>query len=126
MKYQVVHTTEYAYPEPVTLCHNEVHLKPRTHARQSLLSHQIAIDPQPAVQSERVDFFGNPVLYFAIQTPHVKLSVTSTSEVELDGQSDPPHAQSTIAWQDAARRTLSDKSEDAAEARQFLLSSPMV
>jgi len=126
MRYEVVHTTEYEYIEPVTLCHNEAHLKPRAHARQSVLSHQIAIDPLPAVMDEREDFFGNPVLYFAIQASHLKLSVTGTSQVELDGQSDRPHRQSTITWQEAAQRTLADKGDAAFEARQFVLDSPMV
>jgi len=67
MKYKVVHTTQYSYGDPVPLCHNVLHLKPRPTAHQSLLSDSIAVIPNPMSRIERVDYFGNPITWFSLQ-----------------------------------------------------------
>jgi transglutaminase-like putative cysteine protease len=126
MKYRVVHRTEYLYPEPVTLCHNEAHLSPRDDPRQQLLSHHLHIEPPPAVLTRREDFFGNAVAYFAIQVVHTKLMVTSTSEVELTLRDAQLHFHGQNSWEEAAARTRTENTRATLEARQFTLASPMV
>ena len=60
MRYRVLHRTTYAYTQPVSVCHHLLHLRPRACAAQRCESTLLAIEPQPAVLTERRDYFGNP------------------------------------------------------------------
>ncbi len=125
MRYRVVHKTEYTYSQPVTLCHNETHLRPRTFERQRCVSHVLAIDPRPALVSEREDFFGNPVCYFSVQRRHSRLSVTARSEVELQAGARPSEPQTDTPWEVVAVRLQREYAPALLEARQFVLDSPL-
>jgi transglutaminase-like putative cysteine protease len=83
MRYRVTHTTRYDYGQPVVLCHNEARLQPRQTPQQSCWQSVVTVDPVPAERAERVDFFGNRVLYFAVQDPHDRLTVTASSDVDV-------------------------------------------
>jgi transglutaminase-like putative cysteine protease len=122
MRYRIVHRTTYEYEEPVTLCHNEAHLTPRSTPGQRVVRHELRVEPGPAVLTRRTDFFGNPVAYFAVQAPHPKLVVTARSEVD---RTVPPRAPSDIRWEEAAAGTAVSTSPEGLEARQCLLPSPM-
>jgi transglutaminase-like putative cysteine protease/uncharacterized alpha-E superfamily protein len=82
-RYRVVHRTTYRYDAPAEESHNEVHLHPRTTARQRVLSHSIAIDPAPSGRTDFDDPLGNHVTAFLVGGPFSELSVTATSVVEL-------------------------------------------
>lgn len=126
MIYRVVHTTEYVYDAPVTLCHNEAHLIPRSSGAQRCRSHRIDIDPTPAVTAERRDFFGNTVVYFALQQSHARLSIVASSEVELDTGPGQLHFQSNAPWEEAVGRTVEGRTEPDLDARQYRLDSPLL
>ena len=70
VRYNVTHITEYHYGEPVPLCHNLVHLEPRTTAGRRYLSHMLWVTPSPLIRAERADFFGNLATWFSVQEPH--------------------------------------------------------
>jgi transglutaminase-like putative cysteine protease len=123
MRYRIVHRTAYEYEEPVTLCHNEAHLTPRSAPGQRVVRHELQIEPGPAVLTRRTDFFGNPVAYFAVQSPHSKLVVTAESEVERTAGA---ASASALAWEDAAVWTATSTTSDGLAARQCRLPSPMV
>jgi transglutaminase-like putative cysteine protease len=125
MKYRVVHRTEYSYEEPVTLCYNEAHLRPRDTERQRVSSHRTLIEPPAAVRSERRDFFGNSILHFAIQSSHVELTVTAASEIEIDAGL-PSRPTSAMSWEQAIAAVHTDVSPAGIAARQYVLQSPMV
>ena len=145
MKYRITHTTFYHYSQPVGLCQSEARLQPRIFWRQQCHNSRFDIKPTPMDFSERIDFFGNRVAYFAIQQPHIQLIVTAISEVtifprqnNLDllnqmtweqvrsllqespllGQSQSQLGQSQIQNQDQTLELL--------DARQYVLDSPMV
>jgi transglutaminase-like putative cysteine protease len=82
MRYQIAHTTEYQYHQTVSLCHNIAMLIPRNTDLQECRKTVVKINPQPDVMSEYQDFFGNKVLYFAVQQEHSSLKVTVLSQVE--------------------------------------------
>ena len=84
MKYRIVHTTEYSYGITVSQCHNLAHLRPRNLPNQQCLGHRLQIDPIPLDLAEHEDFYGNHISYFSIQQPHQALTVTATSEIQLD------------------------------------------
>ncbi len=120
-QYQVTHTTRYRYSLPVSLCHNEAFLVPRDDRHQQCVSTQLQIDPTPAVQQARKDFFGNIGVYFAIQRAHTTLQVTAASVVEV---SPPPKSDAPehgIPWEEARQRFLNDPL-----ARPFILDSQQI
>lgn len=125
MHHRIGHTTQYRYSEPVTLCHNEVHLFPRSLATQRCVAARIQISPKPQVYHERKDFFGNRVAYFSIEQPHTHLAVTAYSEVELSPLP-PPQLEDTPRWEDVQARLHQERSCGSLEARQFLLESPFI
>ncbi|MBN2886741.1 MAG: transglutaminase family protein [Chromatiaceae bacterium] len=86
MKYRITHLTQYDYSEPVSLCHNLAHLKPRTQPGQTCFASQVKVEPTPAVAREYRDFFQNQVKYFALQQAHQQLKVTAVSDVEVRHQ----------------------------------------
>jgi transglutaminase-like putative cysteine protease len=83
MKYHLTHKTVYDYAEPAPVCHNLVHLAPRTTDRQNCASYRLRIDPTPAFLSRRDDYFGNCVEYFSIESPHRRLEVVAESIVDV-------------------------------------------
>ncbi|RAJ11569.1 transglutaminase family protein [Arenibacter echinorum] len=84
MIFNVKHTTKYEYNAPVIYCHNIATLRPRESKGQQLLDYKIQITPQPAEISERIDFFGNYITRFSIQTEHRELKVTTKSKIVRD------------------------------------------
>ncbi len=59
----------------------------------------VNIQPQPDVQNEYEDFFGNKLLYFAVQKVHKQLTVTAISEIEKITNVD-ANQQSSIGWEE--------------------------
>jgi transglutaminase-like putative cysteine protease len=126
-RFRVIHRTRYAYALPVELCHNEAHVRPRATPLQRCLASRLTIDPVPASLHERVDYFGNPVSYFAVQLPARELTVVSTSEVEvatpdLGGREVPE----SPPWEEVLAPFLAGAREVALDAREMTLGSPMV
>jgi len=125
MRYRVLHRTTYAYTQPVSVCHHLLHLRPRACAAQRCESTLLAIEPQPAVLTERRDYFGNPATFAIVQQIHRTLSVEAVSEVELT-PAPPPDPGETTAWE-GVRETLR-VGRDAATLERYYLTfdSPMI
>lgn len=123
MRYRVSHQTRYDYSEPVTLCHNEVRMTPATAGGQHCERCDIVIEPEPSVRHERVDYFGNRVVYFDVEQPHAHLSVRVSSEVAtIDAQL---LLGAAAPWEIVRDRALGADA-DARERRLFLYPSPLV
>ncbi|MBU2997884.1 transglutaminase family protein [Cellulophaga baltica] len=84
MIFNITHTTKYEYNAPVSYCHNIATLRPRVSIGQELLDYKINITPETSELSERVDFFGNYITRFSIQTRHTVLKVETKSKVVRD------------------------------------------
>lgn len=125
IRYSINHITQYRYSDPVTLCHNEAHLLPRSLARQRCLEARLQVQPTPMVYHERKDFFGNRVIYFSIEEPHSSLAVTASSELEMAALA-PPDVQTTPPWEEVQQLLRQGVSRGVLEARQFSLDSPLV
>ena len=117
MEYRITHSTIYDYFQPVSLCHNIAMLLPRNTEGQFCKETHISIDPQPDLLQSYTDFFGNTVLYFAIQQEHKRLSVTVQSVLEKNA---PAFQQipSDIAWE-AVRTLLQEPGAANIEVRQY-------
>ncbi len=141
MKYRIQHTTLYNYSQLVGLCQNEARLKPRDFWRQHCHFSRLEISPSPANFQERTDYFGNPVVYFAIQQAHHLLDVTAISEVSVFPR---PHDQdlfNALAWeqvrvmlrengplhiQSQNQMQIQVSGSEILDARQYVFDSPMV
>jgi transglutaminase-like putative cysteine protease len=103
VKYQVVHETQYNYSGLVSLSHHISRLAPRPLPHQACGSHELQIDPVPEATTSHVDYFGNAMTFFAMQSPHKRLTVRARSIVELSAVALPDT--STLPWERAIERT---------------------
>ncbi|MGH3854318.1 MAG: transglutaminase family protein [Pseudonocardiaceae bacterium] len=131
MTYQVTHRTEYRYSSPVSSSFGEIVMLPRDLPGQVCVRSQLTIEPRPQDLRERLDFFGNRTAYFALLTPHTRLSVTVTSLVRVNGRRVELAEAGETPWERVRDRIHT--SPDAAvfddavfDARQFMLDSPLV
>jgi len=124
MNYEVVHTTEYLYEGTISLCHNIARLMPRSTGTQFCKKTSVHISPQPDAVNEYTDFFGNKVLYFAIQQEHKKLIVTVSSQITKDNALPKNNYYNTMAWEEA-RKLFSDQRPEYFDARQYIPETPM-
>jgi transglutaminase-like putative cysteine protease len=122
MQYQVTHTTTYEYSEPVSLCQNLAHLTPRDVPEQQCLRTALSVAPQPAVLSDRIDYFGNPSTFFAVQEPHRELVATASHLIRLAPRPAPDPAASP-PWEEVRDRLPADRSLATLEAYQFVFGS---
>jgi transglutaminase-like putative cysteine protease len=108
LKYKITHTTKYVYSEPVPVCHNQVHLAPRDLAHQKCTEFALLLNPPPPNRENRLDYFGNQVDYFSILEPHLGLTVTASSLIEVQPAT-VPAPKTTPAWEevrDAVRKVV--------------------
>jgi len=127
-KYQLRHLTRYEYSGPATLSHNEARILPRQLPWQTCSDTQLSISPGSTGLSERHDFFGNRVTYFAIEAVHNSLEVVVTSDVEIRSRPEQDFFSGSV-WEDAAAEMLCavrSGNRDSIEARLFVLDSPFV
>jgi transglutaminase-like putative cysteine protease len=122
MIYHVTHTTTYQYSEAVSLCQNLAHLTPRPGPRQTSRDFSLDITPLPAVLANRLDYFGNPEVFFSVQEPHRLLSITTTHMAEVMRMTPPDPAQ-TAPWEDVRQQLVRDHSPESLEAYEFVFDS---
>ena len=83
VRYRVIHETRYRYEYPVSVSRQQLHLTPRECPWQSVIAHEIAIDPEPTLCHTSLDHLGNPIRQFAIEAPHSALTVRAESRIEV-------------------------------------------
>jgi transglutaminase-like putative cysteine protease len=125
MIYRVSHTTVYTYTATVSVCHNDLHLRPRDSAFQNCMEHHLLVQPQPAVISRSTDFFGNQATFLAIQEPHRMLTVTAHSTVEVRPVT-LPAPEATPPWEQVRDNLRYDHSAAGLEAYQYVFDSPCI
>jgi len=123
--YEISHTTTYDYADSVSVSHHLLRLAPRRTARQRCLSHELAIEPSPAVSSAHCDYFGNTTHFIGVERPHTELVVKSRSRVAI-GPTLVPEPTETPAWEGVRARCRDDHSGQALEAHEFIYASPLV
>ncbi|UAY51305.1 transglutaminase family protein [Ferruginibacter albus] len=117
MNYIVTHTTTYQYDESVGLCYNIVRLLPRNTATQLCARANIDIQPKPDVYNEYEDFFGNKLVYFAIQQEHKILTVTVRSEIQKLNNDE--YLPGNISWEEV-KEQLHQHKGDWLEVSQYI------
>lgn len=125
MKYQVTHTTQFQYSEPVPVGHNILRLAPRSLPHQTVSRYQLSIQPEPIELSRGIDFFGNEITYFSIDDSHRQLTVTSNSEVVLSEPNAIPLSQ-TPPWESVIQRVREHRDDQSLAALRFTFESRYV
>ncbi len=125
VQYNLKHVTRYDYSDAVSVCHNQLHLAPRTCLGQTVTEFRLTVDPQPANASERLDFFGNQVNYFALHTAHKQMTVTSESVVQVHRVAVDPQ-QPAEPWESIAASLKKASDPTRLEALQLSLASRRV
>jgi transglutaminase-like putative cysteine protease len=115
MMFRIVHRTNYRYNAPVSRARNEAHLRPRDTDVQQCLTSELVVEPTPTSWTERTDFFGNPVVSFAVDGPFEQLTITSTSSVSVAANEG--MTTSGPAWELARDSLTEDLSPDMLAAR---------
>lgn len=125
-RYTVTHTTTYDYSVPVGRCYNVAHMLPRDTPRQTCLRSQVSIEPNPAQEAKREDYFGNQAYYFAIQSGHSRLCISTESEVLMHPPARDTAPPAAITCAEAERALRSSRDSATLLAREYLLDSPMI
>jgi transglutaminase-like putative cysteine protease len=125
-RYRLIHRTEYTYDEEVTSSFGLAHLLPRVTDHQRPLAAVLEVDPTPAELREHADFFGNRAAYVQVDSPHRRLVVTASSEVEVDERPPVDPLALTDPWEVVRDRLAQGGDQAALQARPFVLPSPLV
>lgn len=125
MRYRITHSTSYVYKDLVPLCMNEAYLIPRSEGRQTCHHHRIQIQPRVSRRSERLDYFGNRLIQFAIHKAHRTLDVVATSEVTVLYPTIPWWGE-TPAWETLAAPPLGPLTRHEFDSSQFRYDSPAI
>lgn len=105
---RVVHTTGYAYDNPVTSSFNEARLTPRADGRQNVILNRV--ETVPATRSYRyTDYWGTAVTAFDLHAPHLSLEVTGSSVVETEPFTGPTEQWS---WDDLRSDSVIDRFDE--------------
>ena len=122
--YEVRHSTEYTYAEPVTASYGQLHMLPRELGGQRCRSAEIVVTPFPEVYRERIDFFGNRVSAFVLSEPHTQLHVNAISVVEVEDRAAELSLFGERPWENVASDVRSG--EVPYDICQYLLDSPLI
>jgi transglutaminase-like putative cysteine protease len=123
LAYRVSHTTAYEYAEPVSICHNEARLTPRSTERQRLVRSQLLVSPNVQAMDQDRDYFGNVVHYFSLSEAHRLLEVTAVSEVELVPH-EQPELEDSEPWDDVRDSLHEARSRETLAAKELTFDSP--
>jgi transglutaminase-like putative cysteine protease len=125
--YRINHETRYTYATKVSTSQHVAYLCPRDLPSQTVHRHELTIDPQPAQAVRRTDYFGNETDYFTILTPHLTLSASSQSIVEVNAPEDAIDAGLSPPWEEVrAALAYRKNAPPVVEASEFAYASPYV
>jgi transglutaminase-like putative cysteine protease len=125
MKLLATHITRYWYSEPVSMCHTQVHLAPRSCPHQTLLEYGLSVSPSPGSLVSRKDYFGNEVMWFCVAEPHRELIITSRSLGDLNPLA-LPNLDLSPAWEQVREQAAQLATAEAFDAGQFTFESPLI
>jgi len=103
-RYNVEHETRYAYTAPVSQSWQLARLTPRGLPWQTLISHELQIEPKADERRDERDSFGNMVTHFGLHGAHRVLSVRMNCRVEVGPRPEVP-VDAQISWE-AVRDTI--------------------
>lgn len=124
MKYAITHITSYSGSEPVSVCHNQAWLQPRSLPFQTCDDFQLQISPVPSTQSSRSDHFGNTVTTFSFNQGYQTLEVTARSQITVHER--PEISANGASWESIRDQLPVERSQDSLDAYMLTFESPRV
>jgi transglutaminase-like putative cysteine protease len=123
-RYAVTHETHYAYGAPVDLGQHLLRMTPLERPGQKVLSHGLALMPEPHSLTTFRDHFGNGVHYVAVEAPHDSFTVTLTATVEITS---PLRGETPAgpAWETVRESMREDGFPEIPELAEFIVPSPL-
>jgi len=125
MRYKITHITQYKYTDPVAICQNQLRMLPGSRDHLQVHSAQSRIEPNPDTLQRHVDYFGNQVESFAIESLHQALKVTVTSDVTVMPLT-LPAAETTRPWEEVLALVQGRQDETTFAAGEFCFDSPRI
>ncbi|WP_240648235.1 transglutaminase family protein [Pararobbsia silviterrae] len=122
----VLHRTTYRYSTLVDTAQHLATIRPISTAAQEVLQHAERIEPEPSYLHSRVDTFGNEVVYFALNTPHESLQVTSETTVRLRARWTHFDPEVTEPWENVANMTQYRAGATFVPETEFCFASPYI
>lgn len=126
IRYRIRHETTYDYRRNVTLSQQILHMTPRSFAHQTVVSHQLVIDPDPPDWSRHVDYFGNVSQAFTLASPHRRLIIRADSVIELHARPDAAATHHSVSWEAQRDQLANPIDADLLAQVAFLYDSPHV
>jgi transglutaminase-like putative cysteine protease len=78
---RIEHLTQYQYQSDVTLAQHLAYLRTKSSPWQTVLHHELLVDPEATDLQIQTDAFDNDRYFLSLTPPHRMLRVQSTSEV---------------------------------------------
>ena len=126
IRYRVRHETTYDYRRNVTLSQQVLHMTPRSFEYQTVISHHLAIEPDPPDWSTHLDYFGNASKSFTLSSPHRRLVVRADSVIELHTRPDANMTANTLPWESQRDQLAHPLDANLLAEVAFLYDSPHV
>ncbi len=124
--YRIEHETRYVHTGLVSTSQHVGCLTPRSLPRQIVQTHELSVDPRPAHETQRTDYFGNLVTQFTILTPYTELRVATRGLVEVLGRGRAVDPEGSPAWEDVRDAGVYRPGTACDEAAQFRYPSPYI
>ncbi len=124
-RYAVRHETRYGYEAPVDLGFHLLRLTPLETARQRVLAHALAIEPEPTETRTFIDHFGNVVHHVEVEVTHDHLAVTLEATVEVAGGGSAVPANGGPAWEAVREAMRGDGFPSPPAVAEFVFPSPL-
>ncbi len=118
------HETRYQYSPAVENAHHIVHLQPPSSAAQTVLSHDLQINPAPGQRRDASDVFGNHRTFFSLYGSHPELCVSAHSVVQTHPLAAPVR-QASAPWESTRERYRYRAGSTFEAAWQFVFASPL-
>ncbi|HTJ91483.1 MAG TPA: transglutaminase family protein [Pararobbsia sp.] len=122
----VLHRTTYHYTTLVETAQHLATIRPVSTPAQEVLQHAERIEPEPSYLHSRVDTFGNEVVYFALDTQHEVLEVTSETTVRLRARWARFDPEATHPWENVAAVTQYRAGAPYVPETEFCFASPYI
>lgn len=127
-RYRISHETDYHYSVPVPHSQQLLHLHARVLPWQKIISHWLHITPPPGRERLDTDSFGNPCTKLEFTQPHLRLSVSAETHIEVKARQYPDFSRSP-AWEKVVQHCRYGGhaiDDELLEALRFRQQSPFV